>query len=552
MGTEYTARGWREFLFVCALGTVLAAALTHPFASQMNRVGRFENSDGQFSIWNVSWVARTIVVEPSKLFDANIFYPHQKALTFSEHNLAAGIMAVPIYWATRNPYLSLNFVFLAAMVLSLAGGYYLVRYLTHDRRAAVLAGVCFAFCPYIFGRTSHIQLLLTAGIPFSLLAFHRMADRPTVLRGAVLGVVVAAQATASGYYAILTVLLVAFATAIVAGTRRLWTDASYWRAVAAASVVTLACVVPLFVPYLQLQRDTGFERPLHEAATYSADWRAYLASSAVGHRWMLGLIETWKEVLFPGFVATLGGIAGVWAGWRGGGRLRETAILYGSLAIVAGWASLGPDAGLYTALYHSVPVLTWLRAPARFGIAVALGLSVLAGLAISQWLPRVRRANAIAAIVIAVTAAELTTPLRFREIAPFASAYEVLATLPPGPVIELPFPSREADFHGHAKYMLRSTTHWMPLINGYSDYIPPDFAVRASALRGFPSREAFRVLAAAPPRYAVFHPRWYQNQDLLNERLKEFASCLKPIHTNGNAHLYEVLECALGASNGAD
>ena len=31
----------------------------------------------------------------------------------------------------------------------------------------------------------------------------------------------------------------------------------------------------------------------------------------------------------------------------------------------------------------------------------------------------------------------------------------------------------------HAIYMLNSTAHWMPLVNGYSDYIPPDF-VRTS------------------------------------------------------------------------
>jgi hypothetical protein len=41
----------------------------------------------------------------------------------------------------------------------------------------------------------------------------------------------------------------------------------------------------------------------------------------------------------------------------------------------------------------------------------------------------------------------------------------------------------------------------------------------------------------------VFHPRWYQNQELLNARLKEFASCLKPLHLEGSAHLYEILDC---------
>src|SRR5688572_17402085 len=130
-------------------------ALTFPFATQLHRVGRADNSDGQFSIWNVSWVARTIVLSPRDLFNANIFYPHRQTLVFSELNVAAGLLAVPVYWATHNPYLTLNVVFLATMVLGLAGAYYLVRYLTGDRRAAIVAGICFGFCPYIFGRTSH-------------------------------------------------------------------------------------------------------------------------------------------------------------------------------------------------------------------------------------------------------------------------------------------------------------------------------------------------------------------------------------------------------------
>ena len=56
--------------------------------------------------------------------------------------------------------------------------YYLARYLTGSRAAAAVAAVLFAFCPYIWARTAHIQLLMTAGLPFSLLAAHRMIDRP--------------------------------------------------------------------------------------------------------------------------------------------------------------------------------------------------------------------------------------------------------------------------------------------------------------------------------------------------------------------------------------
>src|SRR6185503_3599455 len=103
---------------------------TLPMAVRIGHVGRVDNGDGQLSIWNVAWVARTLVVDPRHVFDANIFYPNRGTLAYSESNLGAGILAIPVYWATRNPYAAHNFVVLLAFVLSLAGTYYLVRYLT--------------------------------------------------------------------------------------------------------------------------------------------------------------------------------------------------------------------------------------------------------------------------------------------------------------------------------------------------------------------------------------------------------------------------------------
>jgi hypothetical protein len=337
--------------------------------------------------------------------------------------------------------------------------------------------------------------------------------------------------------------MIAVSALTVALTRGLWKDRRFWYGIGVAAVVAFVCVLPLAIPYLRLQRASGFARPLAEAAQYSADWRAYLASSAWAHQWMLAPLGHWKEVLFPGFVAAVLGVTGLVIGWRRGGRARDTAVLYGVISALAAWASLGPNAGLYALLYRSFPVVAWLRAPARFGVLVALGLSVLAGLALAHLLPRTRRAAFVAAAVAVAAAVELATPLRFREVQPFAPAYKVLASLPPGPVIELPFLANEEELHGHAKYMLRSTSHWMPLINGYSDYIPPEFQERARSLRGFPSRDAFRALAASPPRYAVFHPASYRDQALLRQRMREFAECLRPIHVTGSAELYEVLVC---------
>jgi hypothetical protein len=111
------SRKLRELAVVLVGATALTVAMTWPLTPKLGRVGRVDNGDGQFSIWNVAWVARTLVSDPLHVFDANIFYPHKYTLAYSESNLGAGALAIPVYWATHNPFAAINFVVLLSFVL---------------------------------------------------------------------------------------------------------------------------------------------------------------------------------------------------------------------------------------------------------------------------------------------------------------------------------------------------------------------------------------------------------------------------------------------------
>ena len=540
--TKPNRHGWREAALVCLAFTTLTVLLTFPLALRLGSVGRADNGDGQFSIWNVAWVARTLVVDPLHVFDANIFYPHRWTLAYSETNLGAGGLAIPVYWATRNPYAAHNFVLLVSFVLSGAATYYLVRYLAADRRAAVVAGICFAFCPYVFAHTPHIHLLMTAGLPLSLLAFHRLADRPSPRRGVVLGLAMGAQALFCGYYAIFVMLMIGYFVMLIAAVRRRWADAPYWSAVATAAVVAIAVALPIYLPYVAHQRSTGFSRSLNDADLYSASWRTYLASGSYAHTWLLQLIGGAPDALFPGFLATTFGLAGLGMGWRGRGRPAEISLLYGTLAGLACWASLGPRAGLYRVLYATVPAFTLLRAPVRIGVVVVLAVSVLAGAAIAALLAR-RSWSTLAALALTLAAvAELMVPVRFPPVPAVETAHLVLAALPWGPVIELPVFSPQFAY-ARAQYMLSSTTHWMPLVDAYSDYIPEDFANNASVLGGFPSLASFKLLERDRVRYAIFHLERYgpDIRQALGTRMNEFAPYLRRRYEDDRTSLYEIV-----------
>src|SRR4029077_38650 len=131
---------------------------------------------------------------------------------------------------------------------------------------------------------------MTAGLPFTLLAFHRLADRPGALRGATLGAAMAGQAICCGYYGVFACLMVGFAIVVVAATRRLWADRGFWTAIAVAAAVAVLLVAPAFLPYVTLQQVAGFRRELKDAVQYSANWSDYLASSSYAHAWMLAYL----------------------------------------------------------------------------------------------------------------------------------------------------------------------------------------------------------------------------------------------------------------------
>ena len=531
---------------VAALG--LAVVMTWPLASGLDRLGR-STSDGLYSIWNVAWVARTLSTAPWEVFDANIFYPDRFALAYSEANLGAGLLGLPGWLLTENAYVAHNTALLAAFAISALGAWLLARRLTGDPAASAAAALMFAFCPFLFAHTAHIQLLLCGGIPLSLLMFHRLVDAPSSRRGLALGATIALQGLSCAYYGIFAGLMIGYGVVFYAVTRTLWRNRPYWSAVATAAVTAGTIVLPFFLPYMAIQQDWGFRRTLSEAERYSANIQSYLASPARAHDWLLALMGDnagWTEVLFPGFLALVFGGAGLvlLLRSRAGMRGRETGYFYASLGMLSVWASFGPSAGLYTVLSY-IPVFSFLRAPARFGIVLALSLSVFAAFAIRQLLrtlPPNRRIAMAMVLALAVLAELRIAPYEWDAALPQPAGYKMLAKMRDGPIAHFPFYGGREAFPLHSRYMVYSTLHWKPLLNGYSDFIPPRFRTESFVLDSFPSKDSFKVLQRHRTRYIGIH--WYkfgERSEEIEGRLRPFMRHLRELANDANITLYEIV-----------
>ena len=149
-------------------------------------------------------------------------------------------------------------------------------------------------------------------------------------------------------------------------------------------------------------------------------------------------------------------------------------------------------------------------------------------------------------VVFVLAIGELVqAPLFVRNVSdyfPDSPAYTTLSHFAKAPVAEFPYWARSVDFHGHSEYMLRSTAHWFPLINGYSDHIPQDFRDQAQILRGFPSVPAFQALQKYGVRFVVMHYNLFgDNRDRLRTLMQEdYAPYLRPLSTEGDIWLYEI------------
>jgi hypothetical protein len=109
-------------------------------------------------------------------------------------------------------------------------------------------------------------------------------------------------------------------------------------------------------------------------------------------------------------------------------------------------------------------------------------------------------------------------------------------------VAEFPFYYRRVDFHRHALYMYYSTYHWRPLINGYTDYIPPDFREMVVPVSSFPNAESFAILKRLRVRYVIFHLDLYDHRAVvdLKARLEEYRDYVRPIRLEDPVWLFEI------------
>ncbi len=488
-----------------AFGATLIAAVLHtwPLASDPAGLSRHDNADTTLNTWAVSWIGHALPRDPLHVFDAPIFHPEPRTLAYSEPLLVPGAMAVPLVATGLDATATYNVLVILGYALSAWAMWRLVTHWTGDEAAGALAGLAYAFNAHLLTRFGHLQAIHAECLPIVLLALDRVATRARLRDGVLLGVGLALVGMTSIYQ-------LAFAAgATIAGLLARTPD---WRrrpwdtALAAGLGVGLGMLLlaPVLWQYLAVSREWGLARTTADAAAYAATWRDYLATgSRLHYAWWSAPYFRDTAVLFPGVTVTLLALVGLGARAEQWGRVRMMV----AIGLTGVLMSLGPVVPFYTWLFEHVPLLQATRATNRWGVLALTALGVLGAFGLARLRAQLRggaRVALTAAALTLVTIEALRAPMAFTPTPTVPAIYARIATLPGAVLLEFPTYDR-TEFSRNAPYMLAQTTHFKPIVAGYSGLSTPGYAERLADFATFPSEAARRRILATGVTHIVLH-----------------------------------------------
>lgn len=518
-----------------ALAICLALAVLHtwPLARDVERQSRHDNADTTLNTWAVAWIAHALPRTPLDVFDAPMFHPERRTLAYSEPLLVPGVMAIPLRVAGLSVTATYNGLVILGFALSAWAMWRLVAAWTGDEWAGAVAGAAFAFNAHVLTRFAHLQAIHAEALPLVLLGIDRVARLGRARDGVLLGIGVALTGLTSIYQ------LVFAAAAVVAGLlartpewRGRWkfTLRSLLGAVATAALV----LAPVLWQYLAVNREWGLARTLDDSASYAATWRDYLATGGRLHLslWSARFSPT-ATALFPGVTVTALALVGLVHARTTPSRVAMS-VAIGLTGLVL---SFGPATPIYRLLFDVVPLLQATRVSARWGWLLLVALAVLAGYGVAglrgarpksgpsragdsphsgsglnggrrQFAgpSRSDRARTVigAAALALVTLEAIRTPMAFTATPAIAPFYRQLAAIPNAVLLEFPtYPRAQANLN--APYLLAQTTHWHPIVAGYSGFSTRGFDERLADLTTFPSEVARRRIEALGITHVVLH-----------------------------------------------
>jgi hypothetical protein len=488
--------------------------------------------------WTLDWELHQLLTRPLALFDANIFWPYHGTLAYTDLALPDLVVFAPVELLTGNPILAFNITLFAVIAASGWTAYLFARRMLGSELPAVGAGLVFAFCHYRWGQYVHLQVMSTVWIPLAFLFLDRYVVRRRFYDAALTFLCLLLQALTSFYLGLfLAIGLAIYFTVWLAKQKKVSETLRASAPLLACALAALVLLAPFALPYIQVSRELGFARNLHDVSIGGAAIAAFLRPAAgsliydrllpLGRAITAPSLTFAEESFFPGLAATVLVVVGCLVYWSKGARLYL--LMAGSAAVL----SLGPFLALrdgqptavplpYLPLFAFVPGFGSIRLPARMAIFAFLWGGLLVGLGLARigkrW-PAATQVGIALLLLDNVAVPRPTLPVPVGNSIP--AVYNWLARQPDGPIVEFPIaPSRydESTYATLAGYEYFAIYHRHASVLGYSGFAPPLYFELIDRAPNFPDLRTISFLRGEGVRYAIVH-----NAGLSAQRARDVA-----------------------------
>lgn len=524
-----------------ALGVFVLLAVVHtwPLARDPAHLSRNDNGDTLLNTWAIAWVAHQLPRDPVHLFDANMFYPERRSLAYTEAMIVQGVLAMPVLAAGGSPVLAYNLVLLAGFTLTGWAFCLLIQRWTGSWVGGYVGGSAAAFNSHVLVRLPHLQAQHVEFVALMMLALDRLVGAPRIRYAVWLGVSFALQGLTCMYLFAFSTWALVFAIAARAGEWARRAPAKMLGLLLIAVGTTALLTAPYLLAYYQLHRLTGYERTVADAQRFAVSWVDFLSTGSRLHYtlWSHRFFDQAASPSFPGFVAiVLAGLAITWPETRRDVRLRMCLVVMVGCVAVA----VLPATPVYPSLHRLIPLFWVVRAPARITQIVLLMIAVAAGFGaagLSRRWPSTRLEPAFAVALCALVNLEaLRAPLVYQPFSGIPPMYDILAGQSPSVVVELPLPDTRS-FFLNGPYLLNSTRHWRPMLNGYGGFAPASYARASKAVSGFPDDRSLIALHERGVTHVVVH-----ENDLGRDRFQAIAriASLQLMAEHDDIHIYRL------------
>jgi len=580
--------GWRLHLALLCAYALLSLGLSWPLPLHLStHLTGDPHGDTGVYVWNLWHFRHQLILGHDPFYTSLLFAPVGRAnLSFHNYTVFTNLLSLPLQ-PTLGLIATFNVLYLALGVMNAYAMFLLARHLSGSVVAAALAGVLFAFSPFLTARgTAHFSLVAAAPLPVFLLLLLKAEEGPRLRCGLGLGLTLAWALYCDPYYAVFCVLIAGayLGTASVRATRDgrprvhggllrvldgvailfaalvVWigftggtTVGAFGARIGLRSVNTpvLFIVVILGVRFalgrsLRLKLDTnvpfrawawigavgvvaagvGLMVYLQAIATRVAERdyappRIHWRSSPKGvdalaffmpnpnHRLFGGPGHDWlRRERADGFeenaaaltlVAPLVIAAAFWPRRRLPRRWTLLALFFALLALGPFVWIGGVNTRIPTpwALLRYVPVIGFVRSPARFAVVVMMLLSALFALAVAELLRRHSRPGLVAAGIGGLLLFELAPIPRPLYSAEIPRIFERIARDPRDVrVLELPTGLRDGTWsvgNYSAAAQFHQTLHGKRVVGGYLSRVPQRFVLDS---RRYPVLDALFALSA--------------------------------------------------------